>query len=177
MVVRCTNGWRGVEMSKEQPAILARPENRGSVQSNKMPEPWQMDPELAQHKMAELMVNKLGTPSVVTKEFVVRYGMFKAINHADPIIEFSDDHKTIISVTGNPTGYDCSLRLKLYRNVANESVNVDGVYFHNFWAYMMKPKYVINGMQLGQQEEQKESIIGRVMKWFSGGKKNDQSQQ
>lgn len=132
-----------------------------------------MDPELAQHKMAELMVNKLGTPSVVTKEFVVRHGMFKAINHTDPIFTHGPDGKLSGVIPGNPTGYDCSLRLRVYQNVANESVNVDGVYFHNFWAYMMKPKYVINGMQLGQPEEQKESIIGRVMKWFSGGKKND----
>ena len=124
--------------------------------------PWELDPELAASKLAERLIDKLGTPSVISKPFAVRYGMYHALNNTGD----------------NQTGYDNSLRLHIYEKVAAQSVNIDGEYFRSVFAYLMKPKYILQGGQMmpGQfQEEQKESVIGRVINWFRGGKKNEQS--
>lgn len=124
--------------------------------------PDQVDPELANLAMAKLLVEKMGTPSILNKNFVVRYGIFNAINHSPE----------------NPTGYDSSLRLAVYREVSSQSVNIDGVYFEKVWAFLMKPKYIINGMNgMPNQfdQEKGESIVGRFVNWIRGGKKNEQS--
>lgn len=139
--------------------------------------PYELDPELAQIRLAEIMIGKLGTPAVVSKPFVVRYGIFHALNHTLPLFRDIDGQLKMVD-PGNETGYDCSLRLHVYRQVAAQSVNVDGAYFNDFWAYLMKPKYIINGMngQPNQFDDEKESIAGRIMGFFRGGKKNDNGQ-
>jgi len=137
--------------------------------------PYELDPELAQIKIAEILIGKMGTPAVISRPFVVRYGLFHALNHVDPEYDTRDGHR--ISA-GNSTGYDASLRLHVYREVAAQSVNIDGRYFNNVWAYLMKPKYIIqgmNGMPTQFEDDKKESIAGRIMNWFRGGKKNEQS--
>lgn len=162
-------------MTKEIVPQLQRPENRGITErSGGAVQPWQLDPELAQIEIARIMIQKLGRPSRINKEFIARKALFKAINHRDPIIE---DGKVVD--WGNPTGLDFSMWIDFYEKYEQGSVNEDGVYFNNFWAYMMKPKYIIQGGGIGQMmpEEQKESIIGRIANWFRGGKKNDQPQQ
>jgi hypothetical protein len=140
-------------------AVLQRPENRGAVENKSVVKPYELDAELAQLKMAELMIQQLPRPSKVSKAFIVRKGIFESLNHTEQ----------------NQTGYDCSLRLKLYDQFALQSVNEEGMYFERFWAFMMKPKYIINGMQQGQPEE-KESLIGRAVGWFRG-KPKEPSQQ
>lgn len=73
---------------------------------------------------------------------------------------------------GNPTGYDSSLRLAVYEHVARHSVNIEGEYFHSFWAFAMKPKMIIQGMNaMGQpvEEEGRQSIFDRVRGWFGKG--------
>jgi hypothetical protein len=123
--------------------------------------PDQVDPELANLAMAKILVEKMGSPSILNKNFVVRYGIFNAINHT----------------SDNKTGYDASLRLAVYREVAAQSVNIDGVYFEKVWAFLMKPKYIINGMNgMPNQfdQEKGESIVGRFVNWIRGGKKNEQ---
>lgn len=145
---------------KEVPVTLTRPENKGvSDRAAGNLKPWELDPELAQLKIAELMIGKMGTPSILEKPFAVRYAIFNALNHD---IE-------------NPTGYDTSLRLAVYRQYASQSINQDGIYFKNFWAYMMRPKYVIQGgNMIGQPAEEKQSIIGRAIGWFTGKGKTEQ---
>lgn len=161
---------------KQEIKIAPRPASPNPAERNGPGiRPYELDPELAQIKLAEIMIGKLGTPSIVSQPFVVRYGIFTALNHRSPI--YRDINGESVKVDpGNLTGYDCSLRLDVYRKVAEQSVNIDGKYFHGFWAYMMKPKYIINGM-LGQpnqfDEEKGESIIGKVANWFRGGKKDD----
>ena len=125
--------------------------------------PYELDPELAQIKLAELMIHKLGTPSIVSKPFVVRYGIFHALNHTDT----------------NPTGYDCSGRLHVYQQVAAQSVNIDGKYFTDFWAYLMKPKYIINGMAglPSQFNQEQGGAISRFIGWIRGKKPEQQQQQ
>lgn len=137
--------------------------------------PYELDPELAQIKIAEILIGKMGTPAVISRPFVVRYGLFHALNHVHEEYDTRDGHRITAE---NKTGYDASLRLHVYREVAAQSVNIDGRYFNNVWAYLMKPKYIIqgmNGMPTQFEDDQRESIAGRIINWFRGGKKNEQS--
>ena len=139
--------------------------------------PYELDPELAQIRLAEIMIGKLGTPSDISAPFVVRHAIFKSLNHRPPMYRVIDGIEHLVDLGTNP-GYDCSLRLDVYRHAEGGSINKDGHYFNNFWAYLMKPKYIINGMS-GQQnpweKEEGESIIGRVVGWFRGGRKDANS--
>jgi hypothetical protein len=139
-------------MSKEIAVQLQRPENKGAIENKGTVKPYELDAELAQLKMAELMIQQLPRPSKVSKAFIVRKGIFESLNHTEQ----------------NQTGYDCSLRLELYNQFALQSINEEGIYFERFWAFMMKPKYIINGMQMGQPEEEKQSVIGRAIGWIRG---------
>jgi hypothetical protein len=169
-------------MPKEDQVVL-KSTSQGTVdRGNGGLQPYQLDAELAQLKMAELMVQKLGTPSRLSKPFIVRYAIFKALNHVEPTYgkiitdEYTDGFgiwhpaDRVVLDPGNPTGFDCTLRLKFYENFAKESVNENGLYLQSFWAFMMKPKYIINGaLQTGAiQEEEKESLVGRFMNWIRG---------
>lgn len=145
-------------MTKEEPVALPRPENKNTGgQSTRGNNPWEWDSELAQLKMVEGMVGKLGTPSIQTKEFQMAYSVIKGMN----------DTKL------NPTGFDTTILIGVLESFAKESVNRDGLYFRSFWAFSMKPKYIIQGGQMiGAPEEQKESLIGRMVNWLRGGKKD-----
>lgn len=137
--------------------------------------PYELDPELAQIRLAELMIDKLKTPSDISGPFIVRQSIFKSLNHRPPLYRLVDKEEVLID-PGNNTGYDCSLRLEVYGHSEGGSVNRDGHYFNNFWAYLMKPKYIINGMAGQQnpwQKEEGESIVGKVMGWFGKGGKKD----
>jgi hypothetical protein len=104
----------------------AAPQVNISTGQQLRPEDYNSD--LATAKMAEKLVSVMGFPAIYSKEFAVRQGIFEALNHAEI----------------NPTGYDCSLRVAIYRNVERKSVNIDGKYFNSLWAYLNKPKYIIN---------------------------------
>jgi hypothetical protein len=132
-------------------AVLQRPENKGAVENKGVVKPYELDAELAQLRLAELMIQRLPVPSKVNKAFIARKAIWESLNHSGEV----------------PTGYDCSMRTKLYNEFALQTVNEEGMYFERFWAFMMKPKYIINGMQQGQPEE-KESLIGRAVGWFRG---------
>jgi hypothetical protein len=140
-------------------AVLQRPENRGAVENKGVVKPYELDAELAQLKLAELMIGRLPCPSKVNKAFIARKAIWEALNNTQE----------------NQTGYDCSIRIRLYDQFALQSVNEEGMYFERFWAFMMKPKYIINGMAQMQPEE-KESIIGRAVGWLRG-KPKEQTQQ
>jgi hypothetical protein len=179
-----------VREPEDRKEIVARPSSPGIT--SKTIEQWkpaELDPELANLAMAKLLVEKLGTPSRIKKEFIVRKAIFKALNHipdeySEIPLEKSDldnmfvDRNPIMLKkirSGNPTGYDSSLRLQVYDSAELGSVNEDGLYFDRVWAFLMKPKYIINGMAgMGglQEEEKGESLIGRAINWFRGGKKN-----
>jgi hypothetical protein len=146
-----------VPRTKEVAVQLQRPENKGAVENKGVVKPYELDAELAQLKLAELMIGRLPCPSKVNKAFIARKAIWEALNDTD----------------GNQTGYDCSIRIRLYDQFALQSVNEEGMYFERFWAFMMKPKYIINGMQQGQPEE-KESLIGRAVGWFRGKPKEPQ---
>lgn len=119
--------------------------------------PDQLNPDLAAAKLVQEVVSKLGTPSIISKKFAVRNGIWKALNHTSE----------------NMTGYDCSLRIMLYDQVAANSVNIDGKYFERLWAYLMKPKYTIMGTPFGESpfEEEKQSGFSRLAAWLTGNGK------
>jgi hypothetical protein len=123
-------------------------------------DPSDVNADLANIKMTEGLVGKLGTPSIVSKAFVIRYGIFAGLNHRDKVV---DDKETVID-PGNETGYDASMRLAVYEKVGRESVNINGLYFEKFWAYLMKPKYTIMGIPGGQDafNEEKTSIFDGI---------------
>lgn len=160
---------------KEEVRIAPRPASPNPAERNGSGiRPYELDPELAQIRLAELMIGKLGTPSDISAPFVVRHAIFKSLNHRPPLYRLVDGHEVMVDL-GNNTGYDCSLRLEVYNHAERGSVNRDGHYFNNFWAYLMKPKYIINGagIQGGPLEkEEGQSIVGRVVGWFRGGKKD-----
>ena len=145
-------------MTKEATQALPIPANKGTTERRSQEaKPWEYDSELAQLKMAETMVQSLGVPSIQTKEFQMAYSVITGMNHTPE----------------NHTYFDTTILIGVLRSFAKESVNRDGLYFRSFWAYMMKPKYIIQGGQMiGQPEEQKESIVGRIANWFRGGKKD-----
>lgn len=150
-------------MIKDSPVqLLPRPENKGFTEkSGGTVKPYELDPELALLKIAELMIARLPPPSKVSKAFIIRRSLFSSLNHTPD----------------NRSGYDCSLRNNLYWHADHHSVNEDGIYLERFWAWMMKPKYVINGMPIGQAEQEREGIISRVIGRFTGkGNKSDQQQ-
>lgn len=147
-------------MSKEQQQKIEviRPELPGKEnKSAGTTRPYEWDPELAQLKIVEMMVNRLPLPTIVSKPYVVRYGIYSALN----------------STKDNYTGYDCSDRLRVYEKVGAESINVLGEYFRSFWAWANKPKYVLmgNAGMPGQFEEKKEGIVSRIINWLRPGNK------
>ena len=191
-------------MTREQKDLVIIKSRPGSPGVGEIGEngiqPWQTDPDLAAMEIARLMINKFPTPSVVSDKFVVRHGIWKALDHRPPIYdqklikeiddavisgeiqEFSLSYYERIKLAtidpGNPTGLSCRLRVNLYDRVANESVNIDGRLFNSVFAFLMKPKYIIQG-QIGQpiEKEEKQSIAGRILGAFTGKKKNPDQQQ
>jgi hypothetical protein len=175
--------------SQDRKEVAARPVSPGiTTKTLEQWKPAELDPELANLAMAKLLVEKLGTPSRIKKEFIVRKAIFTALNHIPatyqeiaPACENEDGFKGPAIWNeiekGNPTGYDSSLRLEVYRHAELGSVNEDGIYFDRVWAFLMKPKYIINGMAgMGglQEEEKGESLIGRAVNWFKGRKSNNE---
>ena len=115
--------------------------------------PWDTNPDLAAARLANQIVEKSGTPSIINNTFAARFALFDSLNH----------------IKGKRlTGYDCNPRLLAYRAYERNTVNILGVYFHQFWAYLMKPKYVIQGLANSPGEEDKPSILDRLL-----GKKKD----
>jgi hypothetical protein len=176
-------------MPKEQPErkeVAARPSSPGiTAKTIEQWKPAELDPELANLAMAKLLVEKLGTPSRIKKEFIVRKAIFTALNHIPatyqeiaPVCENEEGYKGPAIWNeinkGNPTGYDSSLRLEVYRQAELGSVNENGIYFDRVWAFLMKPKYILSGMagMPVQEEEKGESLFGRAVNWLRGGKKD-----
>ena len=139
--------------------------------------PSDIDPELANLALARLLVDRMGTPSRINPVFNARKAMLKALNHREPTYALINGIWTMTD-PGNPTGYDCSLRIAAYEHWELGSVNVDGWYGEKIWAFLMKPKMIITGLAgqagLGEEEEQKQSLIGRLWGKITGRGKSEQ---
>jgi hypothetical protein len=116
---------------------------------------------MAAASMAKDLINRMGTPAILSQKFVVWHGICKALHHGPD----------------NETGIDCSYRIALYDHAAKNSVNVDGKYFTAVWAYLMKPKYIITqpGQMPGNAFEDEQPSLGRrLLNKITGGGNNGQ---
>jgi hypothetical protein len=185
--------------------------------------PEDYNPDIAAAKMAQELVRQMGAPAVLSKEFVVRKGIWEGLNHREPVWDkdklraiseeieiranaakkanptaylLSDKHpndfwieqhqneyeamvKTALIDPGNRTGYDCSLRIAIYNNVAKNSVNIDGKYFLSIWQYLMKPKYTIvqPGSQPSNSFDDQPSLGRRLLNKLTGASNNGTTNQ
>jgi hypothetical protein len=123
--------------------------------------PDQLNPDLAAAAMAREVVAKLPNPSIISKKFAVYQGIWKALDDSP----------------NNRTGFNCKMRLAVYDAVAVNSVNIEGKYFNSLWAYLMKPKYIIQGMPMqgSNFEEEKPGILSRIGGWFTGKNKEEKT--
>lgn len=135
-------------------------ESRG----NNSYQPHELNPDLASAHMAELMMTKMPSPAIVSKEFVIWQGIFKGLQHTPQ----------------NKTYYDCMALTTILDCVSYNSVNIQGALFEKAWQYLMKPKVIIQGMA-GQgtfEEEPKESLWDKGMRLLGrGGDKNESKPQ
>ena len=135
------------------------PSARVGAIGNVRPEDY--NPEMAAASMAKDLVNRMGTPAILSQRFVVWHGMVRALNDS----------------AENPTGIDTSLRLELYEHAAKNSVNVDGRYFTAVWTYLNKPNVTV--IQPGQiptnafQDDQP-SLGRRILNKLTGKGDNGQ---
>lgn len=120
--------------------------------------PDELNADLAAATLAKDLIAKLPTPAIDTRKFTIIHGLMQTMNHKEE----------------NRTYLDTSLLVELMDRVSEKSVNSDGKYFNNIFAYLMKPKYIIQGMpQAGVPEEQKPGILQRVLGWGKGNKQQE----
>jgi hypothetical protein len=115
--------------------------------------PDELNADLAAASLARDLVAKLPTPAIDTRKFTIIHGLMKSLNHVEG---------------KNNTYIDTSLLVELMDRVSEKSVNVDGMYFQNLLAYLMKPKYIIQGMPQTVGEEKKPGWIARAVGWVTG---------
>lgn len=124
--------------------------------------PEELNADLAAASLAKDLVNKLPTPAIDTRKFTIIHGLMQSLNH-------SDENQTFI---------DTRALIKLMDQVSEKSVNVDGRYFSTIFAYLMKPKYVIQGMpQATTQEEEKPGFLSRLWGGITGRNKSQEAQK
>ena len=153
--------------------IAPRKSSLNTTRSNEGWRPEQLDPDLANMAMANLLVEKMGTPSRINQVFNARKAMLMALNHREPVY---DELTGVTTDAGNPTGYDCSMRIAAYEKWERGSINVDGWYGEKIWAFLMKPKLMITslaGSGAIQEEEPKESMFGNILNKIRGKGTND----
>ena len=139
----------------DQTPIARPPSPSGSDKGHSGFKPSDYNPDLANTEMVREMMLKLPTPTIVSKKFTVFQGMVKALKHDSE---------------NNPTYIDLSLLSVVLDEVSRQSGNVEGSLFKNFWAYMMHPTFIIQGMpNTGQvTEEQQPGFFGRIMNRLRG---------
>jgi hypothetical protein len=135
------------------------PSARGGTIGEMKPEDY--NPEMAAASLAKDLVNRMGTPTILTQRFVVWHGIIRALNDSDD----------------NPTGIDTSLRLVVYDHAAKNSVNVNGQYFFEIWKYLNRPKIIVTqpGQMPGSAMEEEQPSLGRrIINKITGGGNNGQ---
>lgn len=131
--------------------------------------PEELNADLAAASLAKDLVNKLPTPAIDTRKFTIIHGLMQSLNHEEPQPD---------GTGGNPTYIDTRALIKLMDQVSEKSVNVDGRYFSTIFAYLMKPKYVIQGMpQTTTQEEEKPSTLSKLLPWNWRKNKSQEAQK
>jgi hypothetical protein len=113
--------------------------------------PADYNADLASAALAKALMEKFPTPAIDTRKFTIIHGLMESLNHVD------DKNETYI---------DTSRLIHLMDRVSQKSVNVDGKLFNSVWAYLMHPKYIIQGMpSTPTQPEEKPNIFQRMFGW------------
>jgi len=121
--------------------------------------PADYNADLAAAALAKDLMAKLPTPAIDTRKFTIIHGLMKSMNHNE-------------NAAGQKTYIDTSLLVDLMDRVSEKSVNVDGKLFNSVWAYLMHPKYIIQGMpNTPTTPEEKPGLLQRV---FSLGRSKPQ---
>jgi len=133
--------------------------------------PDELNAELAAAALARELVAKWPKPTISSKKFTVIHGLMLSLNHKEPVL----NPDGTVKEKGNPTYLDVSPLIELMDRVDEKSVNVEGKLFTNIFAYLMHPKYIIQGMpQAGVTEEEKPGPVSRFFGWVTGkGKTSD----
>jgi hypothetical protein len=130
--------------------------------------PDELNAELAAAALARELVAKWPKPTISSKKFTVIHGLMLSLNHKEPVLNPDGS----IKEKGNPTYLDVSPLIELMDRVDEKSVNVEGKLFTNIFAYLMHPKYIIQGMpQAGVTEEEKPGIVSRIIGGITGRNK------
>jgi hypothetical protein len=133
--------------------IPVRPDSPGSnTIKTTGTNPADLDPDLAAMEMIKEMLKGMDSPSDITKPFAVRKAIYTAINHTGE----------------NPTGYDASLRIRLYSTYERSSLNISAKLFNSFMAFLMKPKMIIQGLPTNPQGAQEPGFFGRLINRVTG---------
>lgn len=138
-----------------------RPESPGSktIQPPST-NPADLDPDLAAMGMIKDMLKGMDSPSDISKPFAVRKAIYAALNHSKE----------------NPTGYDATLRIKLYDSYERSSLNIAAKLFNSFMAFLMKPKMIIQGLPTTPTGQDEPGFLSRVVGRLTG-RGQPQSQQ
>ena len=138
----------------EQTPIQRPPAPSGSDKKTGTFKPSDYNPDLANTEMVKDMMAKLPSPAIVSKKFTVFQGLLKSLKPHE---------------TNNPTYINTKPLNLLMDEVSKNSVNVDGFNIKNFWAYMMHPTFIIQGMPQTQPTEQEQpGFFGRIMNRIRG---------
>lgn len=147
-------------MADNTMSIPASPSSADDKGKSSEYKPYEVNPDLASSHMAEVMMERMPAPAIVSKEFVIWQGIFKGLQHTEQ----------------NKTYYDCQALSTILDCVSYNSVNIQGALFEKFWQFMMKPKMVVQGIpgQTTFGEEEKTSLWDRTVgKWLGGGEKKN----
>ena len=128
--------------------------------------PDELNAELAAAALARELVAKWPKPAIDSRKFTIIHGLMQSLNHREPK---GDD-------PGNITYINSSSLVELMDRVSEKSVNVDGKLFQNIFAYLMHPKYIIQGMpQAMAPEEEKPGVFSRIWGGITGRNKSQES--
>jgi len=144
------------------------PTSANRSNSGLRPEEW--NPEMAAASLARNLIDRMGTPAILSQKFVVWHGIIRALNHVEPTY----NPEGVMIDPGNISGLDTSLRLAIYEHASKNSVNVNGQYFFEVWKYLNRPKIVVTqpGQIPGNVDEEQPSLGRRILNKFTGGDKN-----
>ena len=108
--------------------------------------------DLVELDMIRDMMDCLDVPSDISKSFAVRKALYTALNHTPD----------------NITGYDATLRIKLYGSYERSSLNISAKLFNSFMAFLMKPKMIIQGMPTTPIGSNEPGFFGRLLNKITG---------
>lgn len=144
-----------------------------TVQTN----PSDFDPELQTLEILKGLLKGMDTPSDISKNFAARKALYTALNHREPT--YDKDGKMID--LGNPTGYDASLRIALYKCYEMSSLNIMARLFGTVTSILMKPKVIIQGIPSGANPQEEPGFLSRAWGRLTGkgqpAQTNGQAQQ